>query len=164
MSNENITAPTTSDYSLNPQLSYLGTKTRLEFKGSWLKQDKIVYDHDKVVNIDIVYEKSKNFNSSSYSTLENVRLIRLKMLILISINILDTELDLIDTDFCSHSSSRTGRNAIIFGVHVSSPTKIDNMKKDILILGKGPTEGLEHTLSAEKMYSINFTENEKISL
>ena len=75
LSNENITAPTTSDYSLNPQLSYLGTKTRLEFKGSCLKQDKIVYDHDKVVNIDIVYEKSKNFNSSSYSTLENVRLI-----------------------------------------------------------------------------------------
>ena len=86
------------------------------------------------------------------------------MLILISINILDTELDLIDTDFCSHSSSRTGRNAIIFGVHVSSPTKIDNMKKDILILGKGPTQGLEHTLSAEKMYSINFTENKKIFL
>ena len=66
--------------------------------------------------------------------------------------------------FFSHSSSRTGRNAIIFGVHVSSPTKIDNMKKDILILGKGPTQGLEHTLSAEKMYSINFTENKKIFL
>ena len=30
-------------------------------------------------------------------------------------------------------------------------------KKDILILGKGPTQGLEHTISAEKMYSINFT-------
>ena len=30
-------------------------------------------------------------------------------------------------------------------------------KKDILILGKGPTQGLEHTVSAEKMYSINFT-------
>ena len=75
MSNENITAPTTSDYSLNPQLSYLGTKTRLQFKGSCLKQDKVVYDHDKVVNICIVYEISKNFNSSSYSTLENVKLI-----------------------------------------------------------------------------------------
>ena len=24
-------------------------------------------------------------------------------------------------------------------------------------LGKGPTQGLEHTLSVEKMYSINFT-------
>ena len=32
-------------------------------------------------------------------------------------------------------------------------------KKDILILGKGATQGLEHTLIAEKMYSINFTEH-----
>ena len=41
---------------------------------------------------------------------------------------------------------------------MSSSTQIDNRKKDILIHGKGPTQGLEHTLSAEKMYSINFTE------
>ena len=38
---------------------------------------------------------------------------------------------------------------------MSSLTKIDNRKKDILILGKGPTQELEHKLSAEKMYSIN---------
>ena len=31
LSDENITAPTTNDYSLNPQLSYLGNKTRIEF-------------------------------------------------------------------------------------------------------------------------------------
>ena len=42
-----------------------------------------------------------------------------------------------------------------------SSTKIDNRKKDILILGKGPKQGLEHTLNAEKMYSINFTERNK---
>ena len=30
-------------------------------------------------------------------------------------------------------------------------------KKDILILGKGTTQGLEHTLTAEKLFSINFT-------
>ena len=29
-------------------------------------------------------------------------------------------------------------------------------KKDILVLGKGPTQGLGHTLTAEKMYTINF--------
>ena len=35
---------------------------------------------------------------------------------------------------------------------------IDNKKKDILILGLGPTQGLgEDSLTAEKMYSINFT-------
>ena len=50
-----------------------------------------------------------------------------------------------------------GRNEIIIGVNMSSSTTIDNRKKYILILGKGPTQGLEHTLSAEKMYSINFT-------
>ena len=46
---------------------------------------------------------------------------------------------------------------------MSSSTKIDNRKKDILILGKGPIQGLEHTLTAEKMYSINFTENNEKS-
>ena len=53
--------------------------------------------------------------------------------------------------------NETGKNIIIFGVDMSSSSKIDNRKKDSLILGKGPTQGLEHTLSAEKLYSINFT-------
>ena len=44
---------------------------------------------------------------------------------------------------------------------MTSLTKIDNRKKDILILGKDPTQGLEHTLSAEKLYSFNFTETKK---
>ena len=48
---------------------------------------------------------------------------------------------------------------------MSSSTKIDNRKEDILILGKGPTQGLEHTLSAEKLYSIDFTkEKDKVCL
>ena len=53
------------------------------------------------------------------------------------------------------------RNVISFGVDMNSSTKIDNRKKDIVILGKGPGQGLEHTLSAEKMYSMNFTEHNK---
>ena len=44
---------------------------------------------------------------------------------------------------------------------MSSSTKIDSRKKDILTLGKGPTQGLDHTLSAVKMYSINFTGKKK---
>ena len=50
-----------------------------------------------------------------------------------------------------------GRNIITFGVDTSSSVHVDNNKKDILILGKGPTQGLEHTWTAEKMYSINST-------
>ena len=38
---------------------------------------------------------------------------------------------------------------------------IDNKKKDISVLGIDPTQGLEHTLTAEKMYSINFTVTKK---
>ena len=34
---------------------------------------------------------------------------------------------------------------------------LDSKKKYILILGNGPTKGLEHTVTAEKMYSIDFT-------
>ena len=40
---------------------------------------------------------------------------------------------------------------------MSSSPHVDNKKEDILIFGRGPTQGLEHTLTAEKMYSINFT-------
>ena len=42
---------------------------------------------------------------------------------------------------------------------------IDNKKKYISILVKDPTQGLEQTLTAEKLYSINSTkENTKFCL
>ena len=63
--------------------------------------------------------------------------------------------------FYSHPSCGTRRNIIIFGIDMSSCTKIDSRKKDILILGKDPTPELEHRLRAEKMHSINFTEYNK---
>ena len=44
---------------------------------------------------------------------------------------------------------------------MSSSTHIHNKNKDILVLGKGPTQGLEHTLTTEKMYPINFTVTKK---
>ena len=45
---------------------------------------------------------------------------------------------------------------------MSSSGHVDNKGKEILILGKGPTQGLgEHPLTAEKMYSVNFTDYRK---
>ena len=58
-------------------------------------------------------------------------------------------------------SGGIGQNVLIFGADMSSPSHIDNTKKDTLVLGKGPTQGLEHTLTAEKRYSINFTVTKK---
>ena len=45
---------------------------------------------------------------------------------------------------------------------MSSSVHVDNKKKYISVLGKDPPQGLEHTLTAEKMYSINFTEHNKM--
>ena len=42
--------------------------------------------------------------------------------------------------FFSHPSGGTVRNVIIFRVNMSSSMKIDNRKKDILILGKDLTQ------------------------
>ena len=50
-----------------------------------------------------------------------------------------------------------GQNVLIFGADMSSSAHIDNKKKYIILLGIGPTQGLEHALTAEKMYSIKFT-------
>ena len=44
---------------------------------------------------------------------------------------------------------------------MSSSVHIDNKKKYILVLGNRPTQGSEHALSAEKMYSILFYCNKK---
>ena len=45
---------------------------------------------------------------------------------------------------------------------MNSSIHIDNKGKDILILGLGPMQGLgENSLTAEKIYSINFTVTKK---
>ena len=56
LSAETIKPPTGSDNSLTPELNYYGTKTRVKFTGSCLKQPKVSYTDGKVVKIYIVYE------------------------------------------------------------------------------------------------------------
>ena len=60
-----------SPNSLTPALNYYGTKTRVKFTGSCLKQDKITYTHRKIVNIYIVYEIISYVTGYNYPTLEN---------------------------------------------------------------------------------------------
>ena len=126
-----------------------------------MKQDKITCTHGKIVNIYIVCEISNNNNNNNnYPTLFGA--------VSLTKNA-DTDkyrdsrygIGFDGHGSYSHPSDGNGRNVIIFGVDMSSSTKIDNRKKDILILGFGPTQGLEHTLSSEKTYAINFTESNK---
>ena len=46
------------------------------------------------------------------------------------------------------------QNVLIFGVDMTFSAHIDNKKKDILVLGFGPTQGLEHMLTAEKCIQL----------
>ena len=80
-----------------------------------------------------------------------------KKQILISMGTVVMELDLIGDKVFSFPSGGFGQNILIFWADMSSSAHIDNKKKDILVLGKGPTQRLKHTLTAERMYSINFT-------
>ena len=71
MSDDRINSNTASNYSIAPELSYYGTKTRVKFNGICLKQDKATYNHGTIVNIYMVYQVSNNYNISSYPKLEN---------------------------------------------------------------------------------------------
>ena len=170
LSDERINSIKTSHYGINPYLSYYDTnKIRVKLnEGCSLKQDQSKLLHRGIVNIYIVYETTDNSNVSSYPTLENCLFGAVK---------LTKNADIDKYEYCSygigfdrHGSFSFGnevcKNVIIFAVGICSSTKIDNREKVILTLEKGPTQGLEHTLSADKLYSINFTEkkNKKFCL
>ena len=49
-----------------------------------------------------------------------------------------------------------------FGTDLSSSVHVDNKNKNILIIGEGPTQGLDDTtLTGEAKYPTNFTQSRK---
>ena len=160
LSSETIKPPSMSDDSLTPAISYYGTKTRIKFTRSCLKQPKISYTHGTIVNIYIAYELGASGSNNNDPTLKNC---------LIGAVTLTKNADIDKYGYSgygirfdrkssfSYPGGGFGQNVLIFGADMSSSAHIDNKKKDILVLEKRPTQGLVHTLTAEKMYSINFT-------
>ena len=180
MSDERINSITTTTYSITSELRYYGCKSREEFNGSYLKQDQTTFNHVKILNIYIVHEISKNINISIYSTLKNCLFGDVSLTYPTVKNCLFGAVSLTKDSNIDHykysghgirfyrngSFSFLGigshKKVIIFGLDMSSSSNIDNKKKDILILDKGPTQGIEHALTAEKFHSITFTENNKM--
>ena len=68
---ETIKPSTTSNYNLNPKLGYYGTKIRVQFTGSCLKQPSFTFTHKKIVNIYIVYELRASSSHINDPTLKN---------------------------------------------------------------------------------------------
>ena len=169
MSDESVKPPPTSDNSLTPLTDYYSFNIRVKYNGSVLRQPEASYNHKKTLNIYMVYELAGSSSHSDDPTLKNC---------LFGTVILTENADI---DKCGYSGygigfdrkssfsfpgGRFGQNVLIFGADMSSSAHIDNKKKDILVLGRGPTQVLEHTLTAGKKYSINFAvkKNKKFCL
>ena len=150
--------------SLSPFIDYLGDKIRLKFNGGCLKQPKLTYTHGKTVNISIVYELGASSSFNKDPTLKNSLFDAVKLTKNADIDKYGYSGYGIGFDRKSSFSfpgGGFGQDLTIFGVDTSSSVHVDNKKKDILILRKDRTQGLEHTLTAEKMYLINFSVTRK---
>ena len=129
-----------------------------------MKPNKLTYDNEHRVNVYIVYELGASSSSDSDPTLKNC---------LFGAVTLTKNADIEKYGYSgfgigfdrrssfSFPGGGFGQNVLIFEVDMSSSVHIDNKKKDILVLEKGPIQGLEHNLTAEKMYSINFALTKK---
>ena len=71
LSVESIKLASTSNKMLTPSLDYVRTNARVKFNEDCLKQEKITFNHGKIVNIYIVYKIERSVNISSYPTLKN---------------------------------------------------------------------------------------------
>ena len=57
LSNGSIKLPATWDNSFNPRLDYLNTaKFRMQFNGSCLRHDKVIFTPDKIINLHTTFE------------------------------------------------------------------------------------------------------------
>ena len=159
MSKETLAPRHTGNKSLSPKLLLTdSSKTGLEFIESSLKQEyKTPFTPNNVVNLFVIYELNRWLKDCLFG---NVKITK------------NTDPDKysysgyeIGSNSCSIFSIpniHCGKNAIIFGVDVSSSVHIDNENKDILILHKGPTQGLDNTtLTAEAEYYINFQDHKE---
>ena len=129
LSDERINPIKTSNHSITPNLSYYGTKTRVEFNGRCLKKDKTTFNQVTIANIYIVYEISRNYNISSYPTLENCLFGAVswtKHAVINQYKYFGQGIGFDRHGFFSHPNGGTGNNVVIFGVDDNSSTKIDN--------------------------------------
>ena len=125
-----------------------------------MKQPKFTSTHKKVVNVCIVYELGASSSHSNDPTINNCLFGAVNLTKNADIEkykYFGYGIGFDRKSSFSFPSGGFGQNVLIFVADMSFSIHIDNKKKDILVLGRGPTQGLESTRTAEKMYSISFT-------
>ena len=156
LSDEKINATGTSiSNDQAPILEYEGAGIRLKFKGDLLRQNKVTYNHGKIVKIYIVYEISSIFTNQSSFTLKNSLFGAVKTTK--NADISKYKYSGYGIGFESkrsflHANRTYGVNVIIFGADLSSSTHANNRANNILVLGKDFIQGINGTtIYAEKM-------------
>ena len=132
LSNESIKAPTTTNNNLTPELNYYGTKIKIKFSRSCLKQSSHIFTHKKVVNIYIVYELAASSSHTSDPTIKNCLFGAVTLTKNSDIEKYKYSAYRIGFDrrsSFSFPSRGVGQNVLIFGVGMSTSTHIDNKKK-----------------------------------
>ena len=126
------------NFFLAPALSYVGNKTRVKFNGSWLKEDKITFTHETIKNIYILsYQRYDHYPALENSLFGPVKLI--KKADIDKYKYSGYGIGFNRREAFSFSGLGFGCDVIHFGVDMSSSIHVDEKKKDILIVGEGPT-------------------------
>ena len=138
-------------------------RIKVRLNGDLLRQNQVTYNHGSIVNIYIAYETILDTKTSNIA-LENCLFGAIKL----------TNSDIDKYKYSgygirfdprgsfSHPSGENGKNVIIFGADLSNSVHANNKVNNILVLGKDFIQGIKSTtIYAEKMYSTNFTVNNK---
>ena len=148
--NKKFRPPYTTNKVLSPKLRWNKSRLRLIFKESCLKQeDTTPITPNNVVNLFIIYEVfrsvkiTKNADTEKYSYT-------------------GYGIGFDSRSLFSIPNFDWVKNVVTFGVDMSSSWHVDNKGKDILILVRGPAQGLNGTtFTAKTEHSINFSRSLK---
>ena len=134
LSDESINPLPTSDNNLTPLIDYYGYKIRVKLNGIIFRHPKVLYTHEKAVNIYIVYELAESSSHSDDPTLKNC---------LFGAATLTKNADIDKYRYSGYGigfdrrstfsfpGAGFGQNVLISGAGMSSSANIDNKKKDI---------------------------------
>ena len=135
------------------------------FAGNLLKQDKIAYYHNAVVNIYIVYKLLKRTAISPDFTVQNALFGAVK----VTKDVNTSHYSYSGYGICfdakssfSFGNSLNAKNVIIFGCDMSFSSHANYRANNIYVFGKDFIQGINGTtIYAEKMYETDFTEQGK---
>ena len=167
LSDERIEPRTTFDNNLTQSATYIRIKLRVKLDSQCLKEHKVRLNHNKFVNIYIVYE----INLWPYKQSTAFILVNFLFVAVRSVKSADFgkyKYSRYGIGFNTHgsfslSSEREFGKNVIFCTGMSSSVHNDNNnKKSIFILSKDLRDRLDDTtLATDKEYSMSFSEEKK---